>query len=79
MASTAVVVDRVEWGKDMEKQLENVQSWKEEMYLKEIPNEYSRFRELLEKYSKVPSDEVVSEIFKIVRNNKEGHPPSRNY
>lgn len=62
---TTDVVDRHEWGKDMEKQLENVGSWKEEMYLDGIPNEYSRFRELLEKYSKVPPDEVVSEIFKI--------------
>ncbi|KAJ3580239.1 hypothetical protein NPX13_g327 [Xylaria arbuscula] len=65
----ASVTDAVhtQWGKAAEKQIDadGHESWKEEMYVDMIPWEYDRFRELLEKYSKIPPEEVTAEILKI--------------
>ncbi|KAI1275964.1 hypothetical protein F5Y07DRAFT_145424 [Xylaria sp. FL0933] len=68
MANTVKAVPTDErWGKESEAQLgaENEQSWKKEAFVDTIPWDYSRFRELLEKYSKVPPDQVIAKIFEI--------------
>ncbi|KAI1150711.1 hypothetical protein F4825DRAFT_463160 [Nemania diffusa] len=53
----------VKWGKETEKNMRV--SHTEGMYLDTIPWQFDRFRELLEKHSKIPHDEVEAEIFKI--------------
>ncbi|KAI1211539.1 uncharacterized protein F4807DRAFT_472993 [Annulohypoxylon truncatum] len=67
MASITNTVNEGKWGKETEKQLgvEDLESWRNEMYVNTIPWEYDRFRELLERYSKIPPNEVEAEIFKI--------------
>ncbi|KAI8625979.1 hypothetical protein F5Y19DRAFT_466774 [Xylariaceae sp. FL1651] len=67
MASMAHTINTDKWGKEAEKQLGNddLGSWRKEMYADAIPWVYDRFRKLLENYSKIPSDEVEAEIFKI--------------
>ncbi|KAI1095502.1 hypothetical protein F5B19DRAFT_306539 [Rostrohypoxylon terebratum] len=67
MASTASTTKDGKWGTETEKQLgvENLESWRNEMYVDKIPWGYGRFRELLEAYSKIPPNEVEAEIFKI--------------
>lgn len=68
MASDMKAVQPNKWGKEAEQQLgaEDSESWKKEVYVDAIPWEYGRFRELLEKYAKIPPNEVESEILKIV-------------
>ncbi|KAI0201283.1 hypothetical protein F4808DRAFT_460140 [Astrocystis sublimbata] len=61
-------VDPEKWGKASEKHLENAEgaaSWNQQMFIDSIPWEHDKFRELLEKYSKVPADEVTSDIIQI--------------
>lgn len=64
------------WGKETEKQLDaaDLEAWRKAMYVDAIPWGYARFRELLERYSKIPPNEVETEIFKIVR---QVHPPNQ--
>lgn len=74
MTSITSAVNTEKWGKETEKQLGagDDDAWRKDMYMDTIPWEYGRFREVLEKYSKIPPNEVEAEIFKIVR---EEHPP----
>ncbi|KAI0970119.1 hypothetical protein F4678DRAFT_147832 [Xylaria arbuscula] len=65
MASIAETVGPEKWGVESEKQLGADQSWKQEAFVEEIPWDYSRFRELLEKYSKISPDEVTAKIYEI--------------
>ncbi|KAI1126737.1 hypothetical protein F5Y10DRAFT_244231 [Nemania abortiva] len=64
MEVPVTVVTTDVWGKETEKQM-NQESWSKENYLEAIPWEYDRFRELLEKYSKIPPDQVTAEIHRI--------------
>ena len=68
MASDNKVVQTNKWGKETEQQLgaDDHDSWRKENYEEVIPWEYGQFRELLEKYAKVPPDEVETEIYRIV-------------
>ncbi|KAI1426423.1 hypothetical protein F5Y12DRAFT_742185 [Xylaria sp. FL1777] len=63
MANVAEAVRDDKWGVESEKQLgvKDPQSWRVET----IPWDYDGFRELLEKYSKIPADEVTAKIFEI--------------
>ncbi|KAI0489487.1 hypothetical protein F4859DRAFT_152806 [Xylaria cf. heliscus] len=67
MASITDTVHADKWGRETEKQLDagDLESWREQMYVDAIPWEHGRFRELLEQYSKIPSDEVTAEILEI--------------
>ncbi|KAI2776597.1 hypothetical protein F4815DRAFT_337450 [Daldinia loculata] len=67
MTSITSAVNTEKWGKETEKQLGagDDDAWRKDMYLDTIPWEYGRFREVLEKYSKIPPNEVEAEIFKI--------------
>ncbi|KAI1662758.1 hypothetical protein F4813DRAFT_341790 [Daldinia decipiens] len=67
MTSIASAVNSEKWGKETEKQLGagDDDTWRKDMYVDTIPWEYGRFREVLEKYSKIPPSEVEAEIFKI--------------
>ncbi|KAI1733551.1 hypothetical protein F4680DRAFT_441215 [Xylaria scruposa] len=67
MASITDTVQTDKWGKDTEKQLNagDLEAWRKSMYLDAIPWEHDRFRELLERYSKIPRDEVTTEIINI--------------
>ncbi|KAJ8120456.1 hypothetical protein ONZ43_g2839 [Nemania bipapillata] len=64
MAGVTNVVSTEKWGEETEKHMD-VDSWRKQIYLDTIPWEHSRFRELLEKYSGIPQDQVTAEIFKI--------------
>ncbi|KAI1746802.1 hypothetical protein F4782DRAFT_473473 [Xylaria castorea] len=67
MASLTDAVHTDKWGKETEKQLNarDLEAWREQMYVDAIPWEHDRFRELLERYSKIPPDEVTTEILDI--------------
>ena len=68
MASDNKAVQTNKWGKETEQQLgaDDHESWRKENYDEVISLEYGKFRELLEKYAKVPPDEVETEIYRIV-------------
>ncbi|KAI3337893.1 hypothetical protein F4824DRAFT_462098 [Ustulina deusta] len=67
MANITDPVRTEKWGVETEKQLGagDAESWRKRVYVDAIPWEYDRFRELLEKYSRIPPDEVTAEILKI--------------
>ncbi len=48
------------------------EQWKKFTYQDTLPANYSAFRKLLEEYSHIPSDEVETHLYKIVRPNPNG-------
>ncbi len=48
------------------------EQWKKFTYQDTLPANYSAFRKLLEEYSHIPSDEVETHLYKIVRPNPMG-------
>ncbi|KAI8630505.1 hypothetical protein F5Y19DRAFT_463900 [Xylariaceae sp. FL1651] len=53
------------WGKKTEKHMGKDSSWRQQMFSDKIPWNYDKFREVLEKYSNIPPDQVEAEIFRI--------------
>jgi hypothetical protein len=67
MESTTYMLNGDKWGKENEQQLgADESSWRREMWLDKVPWKHDQFRELLEKYSKIPPSEIENEIFRIV-------------
>lgn len=69
MAATTQAAPIDKWGVDQEKKIgaDDAQGYKDKVWVDTIPWEYNLFRELLENYSKIPPEEVESEILRIVR------------
>ncbi|KAI1364577.1 hypothetical protein F5Y08DRAFT_306345 [Xylaria arbuscula] len=67
MAASTGAAPIEKWGVDSEKKIgnEDAQAYKAKVWADAIPWDYDLFRELLEKYSKIPSEEVESEILRI--------------
>ncbi|KAJ3568063.1 hypothetical protein NPX13_g6549 [Xylaria arbuscula] len=80
MAASTGAAPIEKWGVDSEKKIgnEDAQAYKAKVWADAIPWDYDLFRELLEKYSKIPSEEVESEILRIVREPDQHHPLYQN-
>ncbi|GAP86912.1 putative porphobilinogen deaminase protein [Rosellinia necatrix] len=67
MAEATDSDDTNTWGKEEEDQIDggDPEAWGREHYANSIPGDYSQFREVLEKYSGIPPNEVEAEIIKI--------------